>query len=179
MVLISLDHAGFWVTYFLFHWGHLREASVKRHLGLCPHACQKSFDIICLKASVFLLRKIMPVLKFLPVKQMMCKYCWAVSSFKFSNDSLFACRWRESLCIPRSSPSATQITAVLPHSSREVLYLGTESGNIFVVELPSFRVLEDRTITCEAVLQRWVSKQALLCKGGIPLAGTSFVKTSP
>uniref|UniRef100_A0A8B9GGQ2 LLGL scribble cell polarity complex component 2 n=1 Tax=Amazona collaria TaxID=241587 RepID=A0A8B9GGQ2_9PSIT len=55
---------------------------------------------------------------------------------------------------PGSPPSATQITAVLPHSSREVLYLGTESGNIFVVELPSFRVLEDRTITPEAVLQR-------------------------
>ncbi|XP_064378656.1 LLGL scribble cell polarity complex component 2 isoform X3 [Dromaius novaehollandiae] len=55
---------------------------------------------------------------------------------------------------PGSPPSATQITAVLPHSSREVLYLGTESGNVFVVELPSFRVLEDRTITSEAVLQR-------------------------
>ncbi|XP_009989818.1 PREDICTED: lethal(2) giant larvae protein homolog 2 [Tauraco erythrolophus] len=55
---------------------------------------------------------------------------------------------------PGSPPSATQITAVLPHSSREVLYLGTESGNIFVVELPSFRVLEDRTVTSEAVLQR-------------------------
>ncbi|POI35322.1 hypothetical protein CIB84_000926 [Bambusicola thoracicus] len=54
---------------------------------------------------------------------------------------------------PGSPPSATQITAVLPHSSREVLYLGTESGNIFVVELPSFRVREDRTITSEAVLQ--------------------------
>uniref|UniRef100_A0A8C2Y5J0 LLGL scribble cell polarity complex component 2 n=1 Tax=Coturnix japonica TaxID=93934 RepID=A0A8C2Y5J0_COTJA len=56
---------------------------------------------------------------------------------------------------PGSPPSVTQITAVLPHSSREVLYLGTESGNIFVVELPSFRVLEDRTITSEAVLQ-WI-----------------------
>ncbi|XP_075759786.1 LLGL scribble cell polarity complex component 2 isoform X2 [Pelodiscus sinensis] len=55
---------------------------------------------------------------------------------------------------PGSPPSATQITVVLPHSSREVLYLGTESGSIFVVELPSFRVLEDRTITSEAVLQR-------------------------
>ncbi|KFV76538.1 Lethal(2) giant larvae protein 2, partial [Struthio camelus australis] len=55
---------------------------------------------------------------------------------------------------PGSPPSATQITAVLSHSSREVLYLGTESGNVFVVELPSFRVLEDRTITSEAVLQR-------------------------
>uniref|UniRef100_A0A8C3LYR4 LLGL scribble cell polarity complex component 2 n=1 Tax=Chrysolophus pictus TaxID=9089 RepID=A0A8C3LYR4_CHRPC len=56
---------------------------------------------------------------------------------------------------PGSPPSAAQITAVLPHSSREVLYLGTESGNIFVVELPSFGVLEDRTITSEAVL-RWI-----------------------
>ncbi|NWR78697.1 L2GL2 protein, partial [Centropus unirufus] len=55
---------------------------------------------------------------------------------------------------PGSPPSATQITAVLPHSSREVLYLGTESGSIFVVELPSFRVREDRTITSEAVLQQ-------------------------
>ncbi|KAF1469650.1 hypothetical protein FQV08_0005573, partial [Pygoscelis antarcticus] len=55
---------------------------------------------------------------------------------------------------PGSPPSATQTTAVLPHSSRELLYLGTESGNIFVVELPSFRLLEDRTITSEAVLQR-------------------------
>ncbi|NXC46438.1 L2GL2 protein, partial [Penelope pileata] len=55
---------------------------------------------------------------------------------------------------PGSPPSATQITAVLPHSSREALYLGTESGSIFVLELPSFRVLEDRTITSEAVLQR-------------------------
>ncbi|XP_067403662.1 LLGL scribble cell polarity complex component 2 isoform X2 [Emydura macquarii macquarii] len=55
---------------------------------------------------------------------------------------------------PGSPPSATQITAVLPHSSREVLYLGTESGNVFVVELPFFRVLEDRTISSEAVLQR-------------------------
>ncbi|EMP23797.1 Lethal(2) giant larvae protein like protein 2 [Chelonia mydas] len=55
---------------------------------------------------------------------------------------------------PGSPPSATQITVVLPHSSREVLYLGTESGNVFVVELPSFRLLEDRTITSEAVLQR-------------------------
>uniref|UniRef100_A0A8C9FJY8 LLGL scribble cell polarity complex component 2 n=1 Tax=Pavo cristatus TaxID=9049 RepID=A0A8C9FJY8_PAVCR len=56
---------------------------------------------------------------------------------------------------PGSPPSATQITAVLPHSSREVLYLGTESGNIFVVELPSFRVLDDRTITSETVLP-WI-----------------------
>nr|XP_020660757.1 lethal(2) giant larvae protein homolog 2 isoform X4 [Pogona vitticeps] len=55
---------------------------------------------------------------------------------------------------PGSPPSATQITAILAHSSQELLYLGTESGSIFVMELPSFRVLEDRTISPEVVLQR-------------------------
>ncbi|XP_044309508.1 LLGL scribble cell polarity complex component 2 isoform X1 [Varanus komodoensis] len=55
---------------------------------------------------------------------------------------------------PGSPPSATQVTAILAHSSQECLYLGTESGNVFVVELPSFRVLEDRTISPEVVLQR-------------------------
>uniref|UniRef100_A0A8D0L675 LLGL scribble cell polarity complex component 2 n=1 Tax=Sphenodon punctatus TaxID=8508 RepID=A0A8D0L675_SPHPU len=55
---------------------------------------------------------------------------------------------------PGSPPSATQITVVLTHSSQEVLYLGTESGNVFAVEIPSFKVLEDRTISPEAVLQR-------------------------
>ncbi|XP_062976354.1 LLGL scribble cell polarity complex component 2 isoform X2 [Elgaria multicarinata webbii] len=55
---------------------------------------------------------------------------------------------------PGSPPSATQVTAILAHSSQELLYLGTESGNVFVVELPSFRVLEDRTISPEVVQQR-------------------------
>ncbi|XP_073742068.1 LLGL scribble cell polarity complex component 2 isoform X3 [Callorhinus ursinus] len=55
---------------------------------------------------------------------------------------------------PGAAPSATQITVVLPHSSRELLYLGTESGNVFVVQLPAFRTLEDRTISSDAVLQR-------------------------
>ncbi|XP_015674715.1 lethal(2) giant larvae protein homolog 2 [Protobothrops mucrosquamatus] len=55
---------------------------------------------------------------------------------------------------PGSPPSATQITAILAHSSQELLYLGTESGNVFVVELPSFRVLEDQIISPEEVLQR-------------------------
>ncbi|KAH0629490.1 hypothetical protein JD844_011587 [Phrynosoma platyrhinos] len=55
---------------------------------------------------------------------------------------------------PGSPPSATQVTAVLAHSSQELLYLGTESGSVFVVEIPSFRVLEDQTISPEVVLQR-------------------------
>ncbi|XP_003217256.1 LLGL scribble cell polarity complex component 2 isoform X1 [Anolis carolinensis] len=54
---------------------------------------------------------------------------------------------------PGSPPSATQVTAILAHSSQELLYLGTESGNVFVVEIPSFRVLEDQTICPEVVLQ--------------------------
>ncbi|XP_054946294.1 LLGL scribble cell polarity complex component 2 isoform X12 [Physeter macrocephalus] len=55
---------------------------------------------------------------------------------------------------PGAAPSATQITVVLPHSSCQLLYLGTESGSVFVVQLPAFRALEDRTISSEAVLQR-------------------------
>ncbi|XP_036693350.1 LLGL scribble cell polarity complex component 2 isoform X4 [Balaenoptera musculus] len=55
---------------------------------------------------------------------------------------------------PGAAPSATQITVVLPHSSCQLLYLGTESGSVFVVQLPAFRVLEDRTISSDAVLQR-------------------------
>ncbi|XP_053517192.1 LLGL scribble cell polarity complex component 2 isoform X3 [Artibeus jamaicensis] len=55
---------------------------------------------------------------------------------------------------PGAAPSATQITVVLPHSSCKMLYLGTESGNVFVVQVPGFRTLEDRAISSDAVLQR-------------------------
>nr|XP_058140709.1 LLGL scribble cell polarity complex component 2 isoform X1 [Dasypus novemcinctus] len=55
---------------------------------------------------------------------------------------------------PGAAPSATQVTVALPHSSRELLYLGTESGSVFAVQLPAFRVLEDRAISSDAVLQR-------------------------
>ncbi|XP_044528812.1 LLGL scribble cell polarity complex component 2 [Gracilinanus agilis] len=58
---------------------------------------------------------------------------------------------------PGAAPSATQITVILPHSSQELLYLGTESGNVFVEKLPSFQILEDKTISTEAVLQ-WLPK---------------------
>ncbi|XP_045428153.1 LLGL scribble cell polarity complex component 2 isoform X7 [Pipistrellus kuhlii] len=55
---------------------------------------------------------------------------------------------------PGAAPSATQITVVLPHSSSKTLYLGTESGSVFAVQVPGFRPLEDRTISSDAVLQR-------------------------
>ncbi|XP_069510871.1 LLGL scribble cell polarity complex component 2 [Ambystoma mexicanum] len=55
---------------------------------------------------------------------------------------------------PGTPPSATQITAVLAHSSRELLFLGTESGSVFQVQLPSFHVLDERTITPEILQQR-------------------------
>ena len=58
------------------------------------------------------------------------------------------------LPICRAAPSATQITVVLPHSSRQLLYLGTESGNVFAVQLPAFHALEDQAISSDAVLQR-------------------------
>lgn len=57
------------------------------------------------------------------------------------------------ILVLRAAPSATQITVVLPHSSRELLYLGTESGTVFAVQLPAFRTLGDRTIGSDAVLQ--------------------------
>ncbi|XP_028912908.1 LLGL scribble cell polarity complex component 2 isoform X2 [Ornithorhynchus anatinus] len=55
---------------------------------------------------------------------------------------------------PGAMPSATQITVILPHSSRELLYLGTEGGSVFGVEIPAFKVPEGRTISPEDVLQR-------------------------
>ncbi|GCC31541.1 LLGL scribble cell polarity complex component 2 isoform X1 [Chiloscyllium punctatum] len=55
---------------------------------------------------------------------------------------------------PGAPPSVTTITVVLPHSSGDVLFLGTEGGCVFVVEHPSLREQEERTITQEAVLQK-------------------------
>ncbi|KAL4648090.1 hypothetical protein GN956_G8988 [Arapaima gigas] len=55
---------------------------------------------------------------------------------------------------PGAPPSVTRVTAVLAHSTGELLLLGTEGGHVFVVEAPGFRELEDKNISLEAVQSR-------------------------
>ncbi|XP_069050580.1 LLGL scribble cell polarity complex component 2 isoform X2 [Lepisosteus oculatus] len=68
---------------------------------------------------------------------------------------------------PGAPPSVTRVTAVLAHSSGELLFLGTEGGHVFVVEVPVFRELEERNISVEAVQQRvpedYVGRRNLEC----------------
>uniref|UniRef100_A0A673A3M1 LLGL scribble cell polarity complex component 2 n=1 Tax=Sphaeramia orbicularis TaxID=375764 RepID=A0A673A3M1_9TELE len=52
---------------------------------------------------------------------------------------------------PGAPPSVTRVTAVLPHSSGELLLLGTEGGHVFIVEVPGFRELEERNISLDQV----------------------------
>jgi len=59
---------------------------------------------------------------------------------------------------PHSAPpSVTRVTSVLPHSSGELLLLGTEGGHVFVVEVPGFRELEERNISLDQVANRWAA----------------------
>ncbi|TWW81848.1 Lethal(2) giant larvae protein -like protein 2 [Takifugu flavidus] len=50
---------------------------------------------------------------------------------------------------PGAPPSVTRVTAVLAHSSGELLLLGTEGGHVFIVEVPGFRELEERNISLD------------------------------
>uniref|UniRef100_A0A4W5PW61 LLGL scribble cell polarity complex component 2 n=1 Tax=Hucho hucho TaxID=62062 RepID=A0A4W5PW61_9TELE len=52
---------------------------------------------------------------------------------------------------PGAPPSVTRVTAVLTHSSGDLLFLGTEGGHVFVVEVPGFRELEESNISLENV----------------------------
>ncbi|KAM9425929.1 LLGL scribble cell polarity complex component 2 isoform 2-T3 [Pholidichthys leucotaenia] len=52
---------------------------------------------------------------------------------------------------PGAPPSVTRVTAVLAHSSGELLLLGTEGGHVFIVEVPGFRELEQRNISLDQV----------------------------
>uniref|UniRef100_A0A3Q1KFJ4 LLGL scribble cell polarity complex component 2 n=1 Tax=Anabas testudineus TaxID=64144 RepID=A0A3Q1KFJ4_ANATE len=52
---------------------------------------------------------------------------------------------------PGAPPSVTRVTAVLPHSSGELLLLGTEGGHVFIVEVPGFREVEERNISLDQV----------------------------
>ncbi|KAM6951024.1 LLGL scribble cell polarity complex component 2 [Aplochiton taeniatus] len=66
---------------------------------------------------------------------------------------------------PGAPPSVTRVTAVLAHSSGELLLLGTEGGHIFVVEVPGFRELEERNISLEhitaSVPESYVGRRSL------------------
>ncbi|XP_051530040.1 LLGL scribble cell polarity complex component 2 isoform X2 [Myxocyprinus asiaticus] len=68
---------------------------------------------------------------------------------------------------PGAPPSVTRITAVLAHSSGELLLLGTEAGHVFVVEVPGFRELEENNISVEDVQSRvpedYVGRRNLEC----------------
>nr|XP_061823019.1 LLGL scribble cell polarity complex component 2-like isoform X1 [Nerophis lumbriciformis] len=52
---------------------------------------------------------------------------------------------------PGAPPSVTRVTAVLAHSSGELLLLGTEGGHVFIVEVPGFRELEERNISLDEI----------------------------
>ncbi|XP_061611994.1 LLGL scribble cell polarity complex component 2 isoform X2 [Phyllopteryx taeniolatus] len=52
---------------------------------------------------------------------------------------------------PGAPPSVTRVTAVLAHSSGELLLLGTEGGHVFIVQVPGFRELEERNISLAEV----------------------------
>uniref|UniRef100_A0A8C1A313 LLGL scribble cell polarity complex component 2 n=1 Tax=Cyprinus carpio carpio TaxID=630221 RepID=A0A8C1A313_CYPCA len=68
---------------------------------------------------------------------------------------------------PGAPPSVTRVTAVLAHSSGELLLLGTEGGHVFVVEVPGFRELEENNISVEDVQNRipedYVGRRNLEC----------------
>uniref|UniRef100_A0A8C7K0F0 LLGL scribble cell polarity complex component 2 n=1 Tax=Oncorhynchus kisutch TaxID=8019 RepID=A0A8C7K0F0_ONCKI len=53
--------------------------------------------------------------------------------------------------IKLAPPSVTRVTAVLAHSSGDLLLLGTEGGHVFIVKVPGFRELEERNISLEKV----------------------------
>uniref|UniRef100_A0A673IP09 LLGL scribble cell polarity complex component 2 n=1 Tax=Sinocyclocheilus rhinocerous TaxID=307959 RepID=A0A673IP09_9TELE len=61
---------------------------------------------------------------------------------------------------PGAPPSVTRVTAVLAHSSGELLMLGTEGGHVFVVEVPGFRELEENNISVE---NDYVGRRNLEC----------------
>uniref|UniRef100_A0A668AI13 LLGL scribble cell polarity complex component 2 n=1 Tax=Myripristis murdjan TaxID=586833 RepID=A0A668AI13_9TELE len=68
----------------------------------------------------------------------------------------FLYMWLSDLLLPpvvlaSAPPSVTRVTAVLAHSSGELLLLGTEGGHVFVVEVPGFRELEERNISLDQV----------------------------
>uniref|UniRef100_A0A3Q1KFJ1 LLGL scribble cell polarity complex component 2 n=1 Tax=Anabas testudineus TaxID=64144 RepID=A0A3Q1KFJ1_ANATE len=62
---------------------------------------------------------------------------------------------------PGAPPSVTRVTAVLPHSSGELLLLGTEGGHVFIVEVPGFREVEERNISLDQVANDYIGRRNL------------------
>uniref|UniRef100_A0A3B4B3A9 LLGL scribble cell polarity complex component 2 n=1 Tax=Periophthalmus magnuspinnatus TaxID=409849 RepID=A0A3B4B3A9_9GOBI len=63
---------------------------------------------------------------------------------------------------PGALPHVTRVTAVLPHSSGELLLLGTEGGHVFIVEVPGFRELEERNISLDQVVpEDYIGRRSL------------------
>uniref|UniRef100_A0A8C2CAI5 LLGL scribble cell polarity complex component 2 n=1 Tax=Cyprinus carpio TaxID=7962 RepID=A0A8C2CAI5_CYPCA len=95
---------------------------------------------------------------FLP-KQELFAFCFMNTRFHF--DPLVMPN------IDRAPPSVTRVTAVLAHSSGELLLLGTEGGHVFVVEVPGFRELEENNISVENVIiqipEDYVGRRNLEC----------------
>ncbi|KAH0632032.1 hypothetical protein JD844_020056 [Phrynosoma platyrhinos] len=55
---------------------------------------------------------------------------------------------------PGSPPSITRVTVISLQSACDAAYLGTEGGGVYVLELPSLTLLEDRTLYQDEVMQR-------------------------
>lgn len=69
MILFLFNLANFEEAIFSSFGGiFIRETTVKGHLTLCSHACQKLFDIIYINTRICL-QKSMPVSKSLSIKQ--------------------------------------------------------------------------------------------------------------
>ncbi|XP_030630148.1 LLGL scribble cell polarity complex component 2 [Chanos chanos] len=68
---------------------------------------------------------------------------------------------------PGALPCVTRVTAVLAHSSGELLLLGTEGGHVFVVEVPGFQELEKLNISVEdvqsSVPEEYIGRRSLEC----------------
>uniref|UniRef100_A0A3P8WL87 LLGL scribble cell polarity complex component 2 n=1 Tax=Cynoglossus semilaevis TaxID=244447 RepID=A0A3P8WL87_CYNSE len=89
---------------------------------------------------------------FLPHQDLLGKTNQSTLIYWINKVSIFQTKKKKTIYLPLSAPpSVTRVTAVLAHSSGELLLLGTEGGHVFIVEVPGFRELEERNISLEQV----------------------------